>query len=436
MTKIPTELSIIIQNLKDGNLDDSLKKIKKIIITNSNKNLVCKLFASIYFQKKNWGNAIEYYQKMLSFEDKKFGIYNNIGVALFNLGKINQSIKIYKKAIIENSNFDLAYNNMGISYNELGVYGMAAKHFSQALTLNDNNHNAKNNLIDLFLVAHIKEKNAHPLIKINNKIKNINNKITINSSINLEHVKGILNESDNIIKTYQKEFNYNETQLYRKNSTNLNCKRHFKVFNKFNIIPKYCFACYKIQINLGNVVDLIKLFLIFDNLSLKNNNIRKCITETRNNIPGNYKGYIYCNGIDEAKEIFDKILDITNRIKFEKIKIIIKHGCSEFYESYPDYKEINVKNGKKMEYNENWKEKELIIDNKTPIRNKLDKKKIHKSLKGINLSDILIIKNWICYANLIGDFSYKDIYYKEAKSSFISKILEPQLAFRKKYLLK
>ena len=52
MTKIPTELSIIIQNLKDGNLDDSLKKIKKIIITNSNKNLVCKLFASIYFQKK------------------------------------------------------------------------------------------------------------------------------------------------------------------------------------------------------------------------------------------------------------------------------------------------------------------------------------------------------------------------------------------------
>jgi len=436
MIKNPTELNIVIQNLKDGNLDDGLKKIKEITITNSNNNLICKLYASIYFQKKNWENSIKYLQKMLFFEDKKVGIYNNIGVALFNLGKINQSIKIYKKAIIENSNFDLAYNNMGISYNELGVYGMAAKHFSQALTLNDNNHNAKNNLIDLFLVAHIKEKNAHPLIKINNKIKNINNKITINSSINLENVKGILNESDNIIKTYQKEFNYNETQLYRKNSTNLNCKRHFEVFNKFNIIPKYCFACYKIQINLGNVVDLIKLFLIFDNLSLKNNNIRKCITETRNNIPGNYKGYIYCNGIDEAKEIFDKILDITNRIKFEKIKIIIKHGCSEFYESYPDYKEINVKNGKKMEYNENWKEKELIIDNKTPIRNKLDKKKIHKSLKGINLSDILIIKNWICYANLIGDFSYKDIYYKEAKSSFISKILEPQLAFRKKYLLK
>ena len=436
MTKIPTELSIIIQNLKDGNLDDSLKKIKKIIITNSNKNLVCKLFASIYFQKKYWKNAIEYYQKMLSFEDKKFGIYNNIGVALFNLGKINQSIKIYKKAIIENSNFDLAYNNMGISYNELGVYGMAAKHFSQALTLNDNNHNAKNNLIDLFLVAHIKEKNAHPLIKINNKIKNIDNKIINNNFIKLEYIKNLLEISDNIIKTYEKGFNFNETQIYRKNSINLNCKRHFKVFNEFNIIPKYCFACYKIQIILRNVVDLIRLFFVFDNLSLEKNNIRKCIIETRVNISGNYKGYIYCDGIDEAQKIFDKISEITNKNKFEKIKIIIKHGCSEFYESYPDFEKINVNKNQQMEYEKNWKDKELMIDNKTPIRNELDKKKIHKSLKGINLSDILIIKNWICYANLIGDFSYKDIYHEEVKSNFINSILEPQLTFRKKDLIK
>ena len=29
MIKNPTELNIVIQNLKDGNLDDSLKKIKK-----------------------------------------------------------------------------------------------------------------------------------------------------------------------------------------------------------------------------------------------------------------------------------------------------------------------------------------------------------------------------------------------------------------------
>ena len=112
------------------------------------------------------------------------------------------------------------------------------------------------------------------------------------------------------------------------------------------------------------------------------------------------------------------------------------HGCSEFYVSYPDYKKINVNNGQQMEYEKKWKEKELIIDNKIPLRKKLDKKKIHKSLKGINLSDILIIKNWICYANLIGDFSYKNIYSGDVRSSFINSILEPQLTFRKKDLIK
>ena len=34
---------------------------------------------------------------------------------------------------------------------------------------------------------------------------------------------------------------------------------------------------------------------------------RKCIIETRQNISGNYKGYIYCDGIDEAQKIFDKV---------------------------------------------------------------------------------------------------------------------------------
>ena len=425
MIKNPTELNIVIQNLKDGNLDDGLKKIKEITITNSNNNLICKLYASIYFQKKNWENSIKYLQKMLFFEDKKFGIYNNIGVALFNLGKINESIETYKKATIENPNFDLAYENMGISYNELGAYEKAAKSFSKALNLNENNYNAKNNLISLFLVCRIDGKNKNPLIKINNKIKNIDNKITINNSIKLKDIKDILKKSNDIIKTYQKEFDYNETQIYRKNSTNLNCKRHFKVFNEFNIIPKYCFACYKIQITLRNVVDLIRLFFIFDNLSLEKNNIRKCIIETRVNISGNYKGYIYCDGIDEAQKIFDKISEITNKNKFERIKIVIKHGCSEFYESYPNFEKINVNKKQQMEYDKNWKNKELMIDNKIPIRNELDKKKIHKSLKGINLSDILIIKNWICYANLIGDFSYKNIYYGDVRSCFINSVLEP-----------
>ena len=428
-------LNKIIGDLKNKNFEEALRKLKKVAIADSNKNLILKIFASIYFQKKEWKNSIKYYEQIVSFESEKYRIYNSIGVALFNLGEINESIIAYKKAIKENSNFDLAYNNLGISYSELGIYEEAAKYFAQASSLNGNNHSAKNNLINLFLVVKPKNVKEHFLIRINDQIKNINNKINSKESIKLGYIKNILYESDNIINDSLKEINFNETQIYRRNSSNLNCRRHFKIFNEFNVIPKYCFSCYKIQINVKNVVELIKLFFVFDSLFLERNNIRKCIVEIRQNIPGNYKGYIYCDGIEEAKKIFDKVSNIINQTKFNSVKITIKHGCSEFYESYPGYKEINLVGSQPMTYDKKWEEKELVFDNKIPERTELDKKQIHKSLEGINLSDILIIKNWICYAAIINDFSYREIYSKEIKSNFIQSILKPQLDFRKKDIL-
>ena len=433
MIRYLNEINKVIKDLKSRNYNEALKKLKKVIIVDSNRYLICKIFASIYFQKKEWMSSIKYYEQMLFFEIEVFRIYNSIGVALFNLGKINESIGAYKKAIKENLNFDLAYNNLGISYNELGAHVEAVKSFVYALNLNSNNQSAKNNLINTFLVAKTDNINGNLLVEINNKIKNINNKI--NNSIKSEDIKNILNESEHIIKDSLKEINFNETQIFRRNSENLNCKRHFKVFNEFNIIPKYCFSCYKVQINLINVYDLIKLYFVFDNLLLKRNNIRKCITEIRQNIPGNYKGYIYCDGVDEAKKIFNKISDILNKNKFNNFKVTIKHGCSEFYESHPDYQKINFTGNQPMIYDKNWGKKEFNFDNSIPIRAEIDKKQIHKSLKGINLSDILIMKNWICYATTIGDFSYKKIYNKEINSDFIYNILKPQLVFRKKDLL-
>ena len=63
-----------------------------------------------------------------------------------------------------------------------------------------------------------------------------------------------------------------------------------------------------------------------------------------------------------------------------------------------------------------------------------DKKILKKSIEGINLSDILIINNWISYAQIIGDESYKKVYDKKIENVFVNKFLENQLEFRKKEL--
>ena len=53
-----------------------------------------------------------------------------------------------------------------------------------------------------------------------------------------------------------------------------------------------------------------------------------------------------------------------------------------------------------------------------------------KSIRGINLSDVLIIKNWINYAYFIGDSSYKKIYDKKINNTFMNSALHNQLDFR------
>ena len=159
--------------------------------------------------------------------------------------------------------------------------------------------------------------------------------------------------------------------------------------------------------------------------------MRKCMVETRNHIRGNYKGYIYCTGLEEAKSILELIKKEIKLANLNKFKIAIKHGCSEFYQSYPEYEKINFDGEQIMKYNQNWSEKEKLVDERIPKRNDKDKKIWGTYVKGINLSDVLIINNWMNYADIIGDFSYKKIFENTVKSNFLNKILESQVEFRK-----
>ena len=78
---------------------------------------------------------------------------------------------------------------------------------------------------------------------------------------------------------------------------------------------------------------------------------------------------------------------------------------------------------------------EKIIDDQIFTRNKEDETKFSETLKGINLYDIFIIKNWLNYAKIIGDNSYKEIFENKLNDNFLSGLLKNQLDFRKKELL-
>jgi tetratricopeptide (TPR) repeat protein len=408
-----------ITNIHNKNFEEALRDI----------NLVVKEYPNINIT--DWENAIEVYKSTLTLEINKEKILTNIGVFLFKLGKINQSITIFKNLTKKNPNFILGHNNLGISYLEIGMFQQAIHHFVLALNIDDNDFNARKNLINILTLSKPCKLEKHELIDLNNKIIDISNKNKINNFYEINIIKNILKESFDAINEIDKTLFLNETQIFTKNEKNLNCFRHFKIFNKFNIIPEYCFSCYKVQINLFQIVDLIKLYLMFDSLYLENNNLKKCMVETRKNIKGNYKGYIYCEGLKDAENIFAKVQDEILKLELHDYKMTIKHGCSEFYNSYPDFEKINFKGQQIMNYDKSWKNKEKLIDDSQPIRLKIDEKKRSNTLKGINLADILTIRNWINYADTVEDYSYKKIFDKKIEKNFINKVLEGQETFRK-----
>ena len=128
-----------------------------------------------------------------------------------------------------------------------------------------------------------------------------------------------------------------------------------KIFETQDIIPEFCFGCFKVQVEVDTLIDLIKVTSIFYKVNFEEDLTRKTTIELRPNISGHYKGLIYCNGLDNAEAVKSS-LDISLKETFgEKTISMIKRGCSEYPLKFPSYGEIP--NHKKiMSFPEEWRQ--------------------------------------------------------------------------------
>ena len=85
-----------------------------------------------------------------------------------------------------------------------------------------------------------------------------------------------------------------------------------------------------------------------------------------------------------------------------------------------------------MKYNDDW----LTVEKNFDITKNIRLKNNNNSLGGISVSDVLIMNNWLNYARIIGDQSYKNIDEKAIYFNRVSfEVLEKQLVKRKKEFL-
>ena len=141
--------------------------------------------------------------------------------------------------------------------------------------------------------------------------------------------------------------------------------------------------------------------------------------ETRSGVPGFYKGFIYCSSLEEAYEIADYV-DVVIQKRFgSKLPLIVKRGCSEYSAAFPDYDVINKPESQLMNYNEEWELIEEEFDSKNPTKYK---RNTRPSLCLLALSDVLIMRNWVDYAEGIGDTSARLLDQHEVVSQKVYKI--------------
>ncbi len=151
--------------------------------------------------------------------------------------------------------------------------------------------------------------------------------------------------------------------------------------------------------------------------------------EMRPEVPGTYKGLIYCTSISELDKIISSISPVLK--KYLNFKIITKRGCTEFYKSYPNFNITDENDRNFMTYDKKWEKSEIDGD----LKRKIKKKDLVNSLPGLSLSDVLTINQWLNYANLINDKSYIDIGLEPVYSENIHKKMSHQAEFRKKEFL-
>ena len=340
------------------------------------------------------------FRKIIELKPSFAEAHNNLGVTMKELGRIEESEPCYRKAIRLNPNYAEAYINLGITLEHLGRLEEAMYIYSKTIDLNLHLPKLSESIAGLLTSYVPHKKFFNPIVMVNEEIKKNYLKEKTIGVIMDEKIIKLFNQSTNIIKKSSLKIETQLSQIFRRNSINLNCDRHMAIFNKFKIIPKFCFGCYKVQIEPRNILELIKLLIVFDQIKLVKNNSRKCMVEMRPEVSGFYKGLIYCSSLDEAYKVANYLQILVQENIGSKIHVFVKRGCSEYPIAFPDYKKINRTGDQPMKYNKNWQSIEEDYDLLNSIKSS---RIITPTVTGLNLQDVLIIRNWIDYAKGIED---------------------------------
>ena len=385
---------------EQGRLDEAIEAFNKALSIKPDHDEGYNNMGIALQEQGKLDEAIEAFNKALSIKPDYAEGYNNMGIALKEQGRLDEAIEAFNKALSIKPDYAEGYNNMGIALQDQGNFEDAIEAYNNALSIKPDYAEAYNNTTEFLKIYTPKNDRSRRLFKIDSKIKNLSESLI--NAISKDDIANNLLEGLSYIAEDNFEYRTPLSQIYKQNHVHLNCRRHLKIFNTKNIIPEFCFGCFKVQVEVATFIDLIKVTSLFYKFDFEEDLTKKTMIEMRPNISGYYKGLIYCNSLDQAK-VVKTSLDIHLKEVFTgRIISNIKRGCSEYTLKFPDYGRIPKNPKDIMKFPKKWKLPENQFDQNEITKPDKTKK---ASLPTFCLSDFYIIQKWIDYAKGIGDES-------------------------------
>ena len=319
--------------------------------------------------------------------------HNIVGLINFRLNDLENSILDFEKAINLDPNFYSAYYNLGLLFFKTKNLKKSYSFLNKAIIIKNDYKLARDKIIEILSFYEPEDKNSNYISDINNKIKKVPYEIDFSTEITDLQIINYLKNCKKVVLKNLDDLSYNKVQIYRTKSINLNCERHKAIFFKYNSIPKYCFECYKVVIESKNFYDLLKMSLIFDQISYFHKFNRKNMIDKKseNDI---FKSIIYCQSLEEVFQVEKETKNILSIYFDDQIYIESKRGCHEYALKYPEYKKIFKNKSEMMSMPNEWLDNEKKYDLENTKDGEENLGVTHDTKKGISLNNFLVMNNW------------------------------------------
>ncbi len=118
-----------------GRLQQTLSFTERLTKKYSNTIILYEILGATHLGLGNNEKTIEIYQKVLQHRPKHSEAYNNIGLALYNQGKLNEAAKSYQKAISIEPDFADAHYNLGNALLQAGELKKSIESYQASLAI-------------------------------------------------------------------------------------------------------------------------------------------------------------------------------------------------------------------------------------------------------------------------------------------------------------